>query len=238
MTVKLLGVLFCVAIMAVLGACSKTAQTLPTNSTTVSQSVDGSTGSADVTTRQTGGEESATSSTAVPGQSTTSGVKTTAATTTKTNDNAVMWEDLTSSTKTTSTDGKKVTATTATTTTTTTTTAPTTTLPTKQEQVKNVSLPAEGYTPDGKIQLGAVKLTGNTVSVEIKNITKGRETDQDSCFEYTCYDEDGKQLKRGEIRFGRIHKQQSRTCEFTIPEDTVKVELTDFVVKYWTDGFI
>ena len=115
----------------------------------------------------------------------------------------------------------------------TTSTTPTT-QPTQQEEVKGVSLPAEGYSPDGKIQIGTVQLTGNTVSMEIKNITTRYETNQDDYFEYTCYDEDGKELKRDRINFGRIYKQQSRVCTFDIPDNTATVELTDLKVEYWT----
>lgn len=152
------------------------------------------------------------------------------------NDNAVNWDDIvseggftsksstaSSTSATSATSAKSTTSTTA------------TTRPAQQEEAKGIRLPAEGYSPDGKIQIGTVSLTGNTVSMEIKNITTKYQTNQDDYFEYTCYDENDKVLKTDKIYFGRILKKQSRVCTFTIPDNTASVALTDLKVEYWTD---
>lgn len=113
----------------------------------------------------------------------------------------------------------------------------TTTKPTEQQQVQNVSLPAQGYSPDGRIEIGTVLLNGNILTMQIKNITKGYETDMESYFEYACYDSKGKTLRRDKIVFGRIHKNSSRTCRFALPKGTAEMKLIKFQAEFWTDGF-
>ncbi len=110
-----------------------------------------------------------------------------------------------------------------------------TTKPTQQDVTNTVSLPAEGYTPDNRIKLGEVTLSGNTVSMVIRNITAVWESeDGKSYFEYTCFDKNNRKLSVGKIEFGYIQAKSSKLCTFDIPEGTVKVELTDFQVEYWT----
>lgn len=113
----------------------------------------------------------------------------------------------------------------------------TTTKPTEQEQVQSVSLPAQGYSPDGRIEIGTVSLKGNILTMQIKNITKGYETDLESYFEYACYDKKGRTLRRDKIVFGRISKQSSRTCRFALPKGTAEMKFTKFQAEFWTDGF-
>lgn len=130
-----------------------------------------------------------------------------------------------------------VTTTTTTTTTTSTTTSTTasTTRPTQQEVADAISLPAEGYTPDNRIKLGKVTLQGNTVTMIIRNISAVWEPEEGkSYFEYTCYDKNNFKLTVGRIDFGFIPVKTSKTCNFEIPEGTVKVVLTDFRAEYWS----
>ena len=110
-----------------------------------------------------------------------------------------------------------------------------TTKPTQQEITNAVSLPAEGYAPDNRIKLGEVSLSGQTVTMVIRNISPVWETeDGKSYFEYTCYDRNNYKLLVGKIEFGYISVKSSKTCTFDIPEGTVKVELTDFQAEYWS----
>lgn len=96
-------------------------------------------------------------------------------------------------------------------------------------------MPAEGYSPDNRIKLGAVTLSGQTVTMVINNISRNWETeDGKSYFEYTCYDKNNYKLLVGKIEFGYIPARGSKTCTFEIPQNTVKVELTDFEAEYWS----
>lgn len=98
-----------------------------------------------------------------------------------------------------------------------------------------VQLPQTGYSPDKRIRVGTVSLDGNVVTIEIKNTSSVWETEDDSSyFEYTCYDRDDAVLSVGRIDFGYIRKKSSKTCTFTIPWNTAKVELTDFAAEYWS----
>ena len=127
------------------------------------------------------------------------------------------------------------TTTTSTTTSHTTSTTTTTTKPTQQEVADSISLPAEGYSPDNRIKLGAVSLQDHTVTMVIKNISGVWESeDGKSYFEYTCYDKNNGILKVDKIEFGYIPVKSSKTCSFEIPENTVKVFLTDFQAEYWS----
>ncbi len=129
------------------------------------------------------------------------------------------------------------TATTATTTTTTTTASTTTstTKPTQQEVADSISLPAEGYSPDNRIKLGAVSLQDNTVTMIIKNISAVWESEPEKSYsEYTCYDKNNAILKADKIEFGYIPVKSDKTCTFEIPENTVRVVLTDFKAEYWS----
>lgn len=123
---------------------------------------------------------------------------------------------------------------TSTTTTTTTTTTGTTTRP-PESDTPDVILPEEGYTPDGRIKLGAVSLSGHTVTMVIRNVSSVWESeDGKSYFEYTCYDENDDVLLTNTLAFGYIPVKSSRTFTFDIPENTVKVVLTDFSAEYWS----
>ncbi len=110
-----------------------------------------------------------------------------------------------------------------------------TTKPTQQDISNAVSLPAEGYTPDNRIKLGEVTLADDLVTMVIKNISAVWESeDGKSYFEYTCYDKNNHKLEVGKIEFGYIPAKGQKICSFVIPENTVKVELTDFQVEYWS----
>ena len=127
------------------------------------------------------------------------------------------------------------TTTTTTTTASATTTTTNTTKPTHQEVADSISLPAEGYTPDNRIKLGAVSLQGQTVTMVIRNISAvWQPEDGKSYFEYTCYDKNNGKLSVGKIEFGFIPVKSSKICTFEIPKNTVKVLLTDFQVEYWS----
>ena len=110
-----------------------------------------------------------------------------------------------------------------------------TTKPTQQDVVSEISLPAEGYTPDNRIQIGQVSLTVNVVTMEIKNISsKWESNDGDSYFEYTCYNKNNLVLEVGKIEFGYIAAKSNKVCTFTIPDGTTRVALTDFHAEYWS----
>ena len=103
--------------------------------------------------------------------------------------------------------------------------------------VRTVTLPTPGYDPDGKnrIRLGEVTLEGSTVTMVVKNTSTAWVTDEDTFFDYVCYDAAGKELLRGTIYCGAISTGKQRTCLFTIPVDIAKVELTGFTTTYWTE---
>lgn len=127
------------------------------------------------------------------------------------------------------------TITTTTSTTTTTTSTATSTKPTQQEVADSISLPAEGYTPDNRIKLGAVSLQDNTVTMVIRNISAVWQSEEgNSYFEYTCYDKNNGKLAVGKIEFGYIPVKSSKICSFEIPANTAKVVLTDFQAEYWS----
>ncbi len=141
---------------------------------------------------------------------------------------------VTEHTVTTTTTTTTTTETTSTTSSSTSSTA-STTKPTQQEVAGSVSLPAEGYSPDNRIKLGAVTLSDNVVMMVIRNISPVWEPDGDTAyFEYTCYDRNNNILKVDKIDFGYIPVKSQKTCTFEIPENTVKVMLTDFVAEYWS----
>ncbi len=148
-----------------------------------------------------------------------------------------VWTDAEGTTHTSHVTEHTITTTTSTTSTTSSTTVSTTstTKPTQQEVADSISLPAEGYSPDNRIKLGTVSLSGNTVTMVIKNNSAVWETeDGKSYFEYTCYDKRNAILSVGKIDFGYIPVKSSKTCSFEIPENTVMVVLTDFKAEYWS----
>ncbi len=129
------------------------------------------------------------------------------------------------------------TATTTTTTTTTTKTQPTTTTATRppEPDTPEVSLPAAGYKPDNCIKVMSVSLSGQTVTMEIRNTSRVWETeDGKSYFEYTCYAENGNVLLVDKLLFGYIPTLTTKSYTFDIPEGTYKVVLTDFKAEYWS----
>ena len=111
----------------------------------------------------------------------------------------------------------------------------TTTRPTQQQVVGAVSLPAEGYSPDNRIQIGEVSLIANVVTMEIKNVSSKWETaDEVSYFEYTCYNKNNIILGAGKIEFGFIPVNSSKVCTFTIPDNTAEVLFTKYKAEYWS----
>lgn len=152
-----------------------------------------------------------------------------------------VWTDAEGTTHTSHVTEHTVTTTTSATTTTATTsstvssTTSSTTRPAQQETAGSVSLPAEGYSPDNRIKLGKVTLQGNTVTMVIRNISKVWESEEGkSYFEYTCYNKNNEILKVDKIEFGYIPVKSQKICTFEIPENTVKVVLTDFEAEYWS----
>ncbi len=109
---------------------------------------------------------------------------------------------------------------------------PPTTKPTEPEQ-PSVVLPAEGDSLDKRIKLGKVTLSGQTVTMVIRNTSSAWEA-EDGVLEYTCYDENNLPLLVSQIKFGSIWLKSEKTCTFDIPVGTVKVELTDIQVDYWS----
>jgi len=232
--------IFCVLLCLSLAACKKPVGSTPYESTD-------SYVSSDVESDEQGGSLESDSSQLPQGDnsnSTTKGTTSKNTTTKSGSDNEVVldWGEpeptvVTDSKGSTVTD-KNGDAVTVTTTTTTTVTTTTTTKPTQQEEVKGVSLPKEGYRPDGNLELGTVTIDkNNKVAMVIKNTTKKWESDQTSYFEYTCYDKNGKTLCTEKLPFGRINAGKSVTVQFTIPKDTEKVELTKYVAEFWSDGW-
>ena len=144
-------------------------------------------------------------------------------------------EHTVTTTTTTATTTETTSTTSSTTSSTTTSSTASTTKPTQQEVAGSVSLPAEGYSPDNRIKLGAVTLSDNVVTMVIRNISPVWEPDGDTAyFEYTCYNKNNGILKVDKIDFGYIPVKSQKICTFEIPENTVKVVLTDFEAEYWS----
>ncbi len=128
----------------------------------------------------------------------------------------------------------------------TTTTAKTTTTTTvasaEQTKVGKVSLPATGYDPDGKgrIQIGEVSYDKPMVTIEVKNVTTKWMTEETDYLEYTCYDKKGNKLTSKDAVFGKLYigalrAGKSVTKSFSVPNGTVRVEITGYKLTYWTE---
>lgn len=122
------------------------------------------------------------------------------------------------------------------------TTTSTTVAPPRQQEQNSVSLPATGYDPDGKgrLLLGEVTLRGQTVYMEVCNISATWMTEETAYYQYTCYDKNGRVLTLSEETFGYIYLGQlragrSKTYTFTLPQGTRRVEITGYHVPYWTE---
>ncbi|MBQ4612107.1 MAG: SGNH/GDSL hydrolase family protein [Clostridia bacterium] len=101
--------------------------------------------------------------------------------------------------------------------------------------IGDISVPATGYSPDDRIQIGEITVDGLDMSIEIKNISRKWESgDGESYFEYTCYDAEGNELSVGYINFGYIATRSNKVCTIVLAEGTAKVELTDFHAEYWS----
>ena len=109
-----------------------------------------------------------------------------------------------------------------------------TTKPTQQEGAQSVVLPKTGKKLHTYIVIGSVSLSGNEVSLELKNVSTGRETDGESYFEYTCYDKNNVVLAVDKIEIGFIPTRSGKIYTFTIPENTDRVALTDCQAEYWS----
>ena len=127
-------------------------------------------------------------------------------------------------------------------TTTTTITTTTTVASAEQTKVGKVSLPATGYDPDGKgrIQIGAVSYDKPMVTIEVKNVTTKWMTEETDYLEYTCYDKKGNKLTSKDAIFGKIYigalrAGKSVTKTFSVPNGTVRVEITGYKLTYWTE---
>lgn len=127
-------------------------------------------------------------------------------------------------------------------TTTTATTTVTTVASAEQTKVGKVSLPATGYDPDGRgrIQIGAVSYDKPIVTIEVKNITTKWMTEETDYLEYTCYDKKGNKLTSKDAVFGKLYigalrAGKSVTKTFSVPNGTVRVEITGYKLTYWTE---
>ena len=140
------------------------------------------------------------------------------------------------------TSAANTTITTTTTAATTVTTTVTTVAPPQQQEQDHVSLPATGYDPDGKgrLKMGEVTLRGQTVYMEVCNVSSNWMTEETAYYQYTCYDKDGKVLSLADEAFGYVYLGQlragrSKTFTFTIPQGTRRVEITGYHITYWTE---
>lgn len=133
-------------------------------------------------------------------------------------------------------------------TTTTTTTAPTTAKPTNPPADQHyIALPEIGTDIDvtgkkNRIRVSAALAWYNEdgtigVSLSFKNHTSNWITEETNYVQYTCYDKNGKVLKRDTIYIGVIDtkKHPVKTFEFAVPADTYEVKLTKSKIVYWTE---
>lgn len=129
------------------------------------------------------------------------------------------------------------------TTTTTTRPATTTTAPVKEQD--GVLLPVSGskLLPEGAagrdyLVLGQVSHSGNVVTLEVCNTSKGYETEQEkSTISYACYDKNGKVLQEDTVNFGRVYAGKSATVKITMPNGTAKLAITGAETEFWTQGW-
>lgn len=247
---RLLIVLLCVALACSLVACggNKKPVTEPSTSEQGSTTTTASTESADSTTgdktepsktESTAGKTDPTKTENTTTTTTTTTKKPTSAnkpTQTQPSDNSIDWEN-TFGSGTTADNG-------TTTTTTTTTTAPTTTTTVPPTKVEEVILPAVGTDVDvvkmkGRIRISDIKLEKSVLTITIKNESDNWITQETDWVKYTCYDKDGKALSGegeffGYIYLGCLECGDSITSTVTLPAGTVKVEITDCEIVYWT----
>ncbi len=197
-------------------------QTITTTTTTVATT----NGADNATTTQVGTTADKNGSSTTTASHVTTGAATTVTT------------DVTTTTAATSVTATTVTTTTTaatTTTVTTTTTTTTTAKPTTTTTARPITLPSQGHKGDENIVIGAVSISGNTVTIEVKNTSKTLESEYGkSYFEYVCYDALGNEVKRDKINFGYIKANSSKICTFEVTDNTTKVELTGFAADYWS----
>lgn len=98
-----------------------------------------------------------------------------------------------------------------------------------------VVLPKAGQDLDGNLVVESASVSGRTVTLTIKNPSSTEETGLGSYLEYTCHSRAGKVLASGIATFDRIEKGKTRTCTFTVPNNTGRVEITDCLAVYWMD---
>lgn len=98
-----------------------------------------------------------------------------------------------------------------------------------------VILPKVGENLDGNLVVESASISGRTVTLSIKNPSSTEETGLGSYLEYTCHSRAGKVLVSGTATFDRIEKGKTRTCTFTVPSNTGRVEITDCLAVYWAD---
>lgn len=123
--------------------------------------------------------------------------------------------------------------------------APTTTTTTPVKEENGILLPAEGSKPLPEtdpgykwLELGKASHSNGVASLEVKNTSKGWETEQEKSFLlYACYDKDGKELKADKVNFGRVHAGKSVTVQITMPTGTAKLVITGAETEFWTEGW-
>ena len=121
---------------------------------------------------------------------------------------------------------------------TTTTIKPTTTNTAAVEDIQGVQLPAEGYSQnDGKLVVSKVSLQGNTVTMEFENRYKNFQTEDTSSIDYVCYDKDGKELSVGKLAIGILKSGEKVSRSFELAKDTDRVELINWKIPFWTEGW-
>lgn len=122
---------------------------------------------------------------------------------------------------------------------------PTTTTTTPVKEENGILLPAEGSKPLPEtdpgykwLELGKASHSNGVASLEVKNTSKGWETEQEKSFlRYACYDKDGKELKADKVNFGRVHAGKSVTVQITMPTGTAKLVITGAETEFWTEGW-
>lgn len=75
------------------------------------------------------------------------------------------------------------------------------------------------------------------VSLTFKNYTSNWITEETDYVQYTCYDENGKELETDKIMIGVIDtkKYPTKTFTFNVPAETYEVRLTKSKIVYWTE---
>ncbi len=118
-----------------------------------------------------------------------------------------------------------------------TTKAPTTTTTTTRPPVGQRVFPQAGDKPHAYLEITQVSVVDNEVTLSIKNVTKGFESDNTDCMYFVCYNEAGKELATLEINSGRILPGETVTKTVTVPKGTLQMVFEKYDGEFWTSGW-